>query len=77
MRAPEVSGLLFNKLCGRIDPIEVFQFRRYGDVLKRLKPLTGLRRGERGDGRKLFIDCVSFYWEFEVGLDDLAQQAGQ
>ena len=32
VRTPEVSGLLFNELRGRIDPIEAFELRRDCDV---------------------------------------------
>ena len=44
---------------------------------ERLKPFPELRRGKCCYGRELLIDCCSFYWEFVVVLDNLAQQAGQ
>ena len=61
--------------AGDFTQSNVFELRRQLDSGETLKPLFQLRRGKRVEMRQLFFVCLALGREFEIVVDEFAQQA--
>ena len=74
--APQVCRLLFHKLRGEIDPVELLEGEGQRDFRERLEALRKSRRRKRTEIREFVVDGRALSGELVVVLNHFAKQAG-